>query len=69
MNTEEWIDGECKGNLGEVLVRYFLLNKLLNKLKIDATTFYILDRLQKNEKPLGVINILFDKNAQFILNM
>lgn len=21
-NTEEWIDGECRGNIGETLIRY-----------------------------------------------
>jgi small nuclear ribonucleoprotein F len=21
INTEEWIDGQCKGNIGEVLIR------------------------------------------------
>ncbi len=26
-NTEEWIDGECRGNIGESLIRYDILSE------------------------------------------
>jgi small nuclear ribonucleoprotein (snRNP)-like protein len=42
LDSEEYIDGSCKGTLGEILIRYNLFNN-----KIDVIMFYIFEKYQK----------------------
>lgn len=50
LNSEEWVNGENRGSLGEILIR------LIITIFIDATMYYILDRCQMMHE-INIVNI------------